>query len=905
MGIRGTTNSDEMQTVCVVCGNSAGLMCQRCGESYCQDACQRLDWQRHKYFCIIMPPLVAYRPIQQPSKPISAKTVEMAATQLSLGETPPKTQVMIESTTSTPTTTVESTTVVSKLSENWREHLLPKGEEFFECRVTFMEKEGPIWVMHVANVESMERLTDNMKRCMHNQKLIRSQNVKEDTLVAINVDGKIHRGQVLTVRAQKEEADIRLIDYGAVVVTPFRDIYDVVPKIAEYKAFAFRAKLPTNTGVQVNKNLTLRLLGTRNHDGVYHVHLKPKMTIPLSLPMEMLQLNPEVKVIRVFGQNPTANESRLALLQINVMDHINNDLNASLAGKPGQPFTGPFPEEKCTIFVAARTSDGFRRAFLLDRIVGPPPTFLVYEMDEGRISVTSELTRIPSELLGLPIRVLAAQVKDSVPKELESCGTDLTVKFKLDNPPPKEKLRAANAALLARGEQICMARLSTFLGQISDLGHKIWRDPIENDALVIITHVVSYKEVYISSPNSKQYAGLFKRLESKCAAFGDSSDVSIGCIVLVASKMTGHFRGEVLSVADGMYNVKNVDTGAHHQLHLSALRKSCRFLDNLPVSLLRVQLKTVCNIPDAAVPPNNAAINLLHTLSAQEEILKLEREDSSTSIVDLLSSSGDQRSLVSRMLPLMFTPAPEKAKDAPPKAAPTPATLDPFLLEPPKDLPPLPPSPPNSPTPVRSVDTKKLTDCTQKKPFERYFFNVLPKHLVPLGYKVNIILLNAGGMPETGFITACFLQNVKVAEEYQTFLNLVANQGACDHNAVPGYVPNVGELCLALFSEDKSWYRGVCQDIKDNMAKILFCDFGNWEYVDVENLKPISQDLLNGIYATKCYIDGFDKSKNFAALESFLMHKSKFQCDVKDGPEPDSRLITIPNLQDILNKPTA
>jgi len=46
-------NSDINEMACVVCGNASALMCQRCGESYCNDVCQRKDWQRHKYFCII------------------------------------------------------------------------------------------------------------------------------------------------------------------------------------------------------------------------------------------------------------------------------------------------------------------------------------------------------------------------------------------------------------------------------------------------------------------------------------------------------------------------------------------------------------------------------------------------------------------------------------------------------------------------------------------------------------------------------------------------------------------------------------------------------------------------------------------------------------------------------------
>lgn len=846
-----------------------------------------------------MPPLVECRPLQPALNPIQSVENQVA---------------LAKTRTKSPIPCVEPTVAVPNkpdLSENWRKHLLPSGMEFFKCRVTFMENDGPIWVVHVANVEAIERMTVNMQRCMQNKKMIRMEGVREDTLVAISVGDKVHRGHVLTVCQKKQEANVRMIDHGQIVATPFRDIYTIVPKMAESKAFAFRVQLPTNTGVQDIKNLTLRMLGTKTSDGAYHVHLKPKMIIPLSLPLEMLQLNPEVKVIRVFKANPKHNEPQLALLQINVMGHVNADLNNRIAEKPRQPFTLPFPEQKSIFFAATRTKNGYRRAFLLDHIMKPRPTYLVYEMDEGRVSIATDLSRIPSELLGLPSRVFAAQLEDSVPEELETQGAELTVKFKLDNKPPKEKLRAANAALNSKGEQICMARLITFLGQISYLGHKYWREPIVHDSIVFISHLVSFKEVYISTPDAKQYAEIFKRLEYKCATITKSSDVSVGSIVLVVSKQMGHFRGEILSKDSGLFEVMNVDTGATQKVELAEIRSSCRFLENMPVCLMRVQLQNVCNIPDAAVPVNNAAIQMLHKLCAQKELLKLNMVDATTSTVDLLFSSGDSRSLTTQMLPLIFTPVQEKAEVAPPKAASTPSQLPVVTHKQQKvspqsllllDLPPLPPSPPESPSPA-DVPTKK--SASHVLPIKRFLFDALPKNLAPLGDKVNLILMNADGLPQTGYITAAYFKDEKAAKEFEKILSLTSSQGACDHNVVPGYVPNVGELCLAIYSEDKNWYRGVCQEVKDNMVKILFCDFGNTEYVAVRHVKPISQDLLIAVNVTKCYINGFDKSKNFAALEQFLVRKIRFLCGVKKGPEPDTRLITIPDMETILNTPVA
>lgn len=63
-------------------------------------------------------------------------------------------------------------------------------------------------------------------------------------------------------------------------------------------------------------------------------------------------------------------------------------------------------------------------------------------------------------------------------------------------------------------------------------------------------------------------------------------------------------------------------------------------------------------------------------------------------------------------------------------------------------------------------------------------------------------------------------------------------------------------MCLALFAEDNSWYRGVCCKIRGQDVEILYCDFGNSETVPLKNIKPIPTELLQSVYATKCFIDG-------------------------------------------------
>jgi len=43
---------------CLLCTAKTNLVCHRCGDFYCSKDCQLKDWQRHRYICFSIPPLV-------------------------------------------------------------------------------------------------------------------------------------------------------------------------------------------------------------------------------------------------------------------------------------------------------------------------------------------------------------------------------------------------------------------------------------------------------------------------------------------------------------------------------------------------------------------------------------------------------------------------------------------------------------------------------------------------------------------------------------------------------------------------------------------------------------------------------------------------------------------------------
>ncbi|XP_070775827.1 tudor domain-containing 6 [Enoplosus armatus] len=72
----------------------------------------------------------------------------------------------------------------------------------------------------------------------------------------------------------------------------------------------------------------------------------------------------------------------------------------------------------------------------------------------------------------------------------------------------------------------------------------------------------------------------------------------------------------------------------------------------------------------------------------------------------------------------------------------------------------------------------------------------------------------------------------------------------------------LGSPCLALFSTDKQWYRAQVIHRVDNTINVLFIDYGNESDVDIKNVKPLPQSLLDEApQAFLCSLNGFDESK--------------------------------------------
>ncbi|XP_023208251.1 tudor domain-containing protein 6-like [Xiphophorus maculatus] len=71
-----------------------------------------------------------------------------------------------------------------------------------------------------------------------------------------------------------------------------------------------------------------------------------------------------------------------------------------------------------------------------------------------------------------------------------------------------------------------------------------------------------------------------------------------------------------------------------------------------------------------------------------------------------------------------------------------------------------------------------------------------------------------------------------------------------------------GSHCLALFPDDKLWYRAMVVQKDNRTVHVLFVDYGNESDVDIQDTRPLPQNLLEKVpQAFLCRLIGFDESK--------------------------------------------
>ncbi|XP_062407279.1 tudor domain-containing protein 15 [Sardina pilchardus] len=161
------------------------------------------------------------------------------------------------------------------------------------------------------------------------------------------------------------------------------------------------------------------------------------------------------------------------------------------------------------------------------------------------------------------------------------------------------------------------------------------------------------------------------------------------------------------------------------------------------------------------------------------------------------------------------------------------------------------------------------------------------KPLIPTAYPVSFMYSSFGlthGSKEEIYVThvaspwEMYCQLGRNSEAIEDLMEKVAKESGktlCSNSAV-----KPGSLCLAKYSEDGKWYRGISKPVLscNELLNVFFVDYGNKQILEKSNVKPLQHSkgdvLMAPMQALKCSLVNVPKGEILAEVNTWLENMS-------------------------------
>lgn len=438
---------------------------------------------------------------------------------------------------STNASTIQVAKSSSDKAVTWRV-AFPPSEGFFEAVVQFKEEaerdKRIVWVTDMKYESSLRKLLGEMNRSINREFPCERECIFQGALVAAPLDNMLYRAEVLEDFPDTQKAAVRLIDYGNEFHISYKQMFAAIPIMYNLNSYAFRVCLPNDYGpVDIESIVVIKVLEEKQPEDYYTVECKMK-SISLSLPIELLSSKPTLQFVKSFL------DGRNALLQLCSDNGVNDqELEMLLNSPQGLSFElGTLPEVGA--FVAARTKCGWKRARVLG-VYEKHNQVLIYAIDDGFMTLTQQLKKLPDNFVTQAIRVFAISTSTADCMFSEAMLAEakrLTLQLlPASSASAKESKSHLLCGLFDEDRKIVdVVTASVFTGLVSELGVKLWHESISEGETVVVSNVLSYKEIYIASHQNLEYPKILMSEFSKCLPFSDDDKIEKNDIVIYTFK---------------------------------------------------------------------------------------------------------------------------------------------------------------------------------------------------------------------------------------------------------------------------------------------------------------------------------------------------------------------------------
>ncbi|XP_055597063.1 uncharacterized protein LOC129747072 [Uranotaenia lowii] len=724
------------------------------------------------------------------------------------------------------------------------------GEPFdviVQCRVP--DQQNAFWVIQATH----ETQCDKLLRDIHSQlntkavQFIEYDKIQVDDIFAAPFEDIYYRVVILEkVDPAKHLLRVRLIDYGNEITIPASDLREPLLLMKNLRAFAFQIEIANlNRKLELCENLCIRVVQNNQDRMIVEMANRP-VTYLLDIVGRSENKSGAGGIITILTP-----KTLLIMLTCSHVKPIMKELYTQLP-EAAVSFTAVSAPKVGDVICVNAPGVGWSRGLIISTHA---TNFLIYTVDNGTIELISKdemIRTLPEDYKRKPKLVLQMDIERILMNEEEFKNKFFmpSIAFSYDNLGYDEEKRVMKGMIKdTEGiKLLAEALFREFDFDLQKMGIRYWQVIPQDKCIVRITSVIDVSTVIIC-PHDKinMFTELLQsmlpdltQLKTKPAP----NDIVIGMDDIMMP-----YRARVLKVdPQGELQLLDLDNGNIKKIHNGTFYAPNQFVSHLPVHTMKIKIR---DLNPTLVRDASNAVDFLNNLRSDQRKLRLLFEGSSFASGVKLIDTTTNRTIVSSLMEEL-----EKKQQEVPESkvsiADKPNPEKERITE-------------TKPQTVEAgqTNTKEVQKVTETKQAtsqpDKFMLDDLPLiKLTTDRNDVKLTILDDGDLKH-GILTVTEItpENVRFYETVTVKVNTLAAKigGDC-------YNPEPNELCVAVFDEDKLWYRAVCLQQADDRSTFVvqFIDFGNVCPVKPSNIRRLSKELLFPCAAHLCKLDDADKS---------------------------------------------
>ncbi|XP_065083783.1 uncharacterized protein LOC135705858 [Ochlerotatus camptorhynchus] len=754
---------------------------------------------------------------------------------------------------------VEST---NKQCKTWMLHFpLEKSEgEMFGVVVQCVPADQPkrCWVILADHETQCDKLLRDINGQVNPEgKSIRYDDILVDDIYTAPYEGFYYRVVILEkIDSVKSLVKIRLIDYGNELILPTADLRAPLPLMKNLRAFAFLIEIQNlNRPLELTEVIRIIIIRSESDRKI--------------VDMDQTRLS----LLHWLG-NTTVGEGRI------VATFSSRKALVLLASEPTMPIiknlhtqlpkvATMFPladNSKVGDLVCVELSEvGWSRAMIIEQHEGYR---LVFTIDNGTMELVraQDVRRLPEKYKHKPWLVLKMDVGKVVTNELDfkrMCYMP-SFEFTFERLSYKKALQKMKCTMKDSEGKRILAEVDfmDFECDLKKAGLNFWPHIPQDKSIVRISFTFDVSTIVVCPRDIINiYTGLLQTVLPTLKRLTTAPNVKD--VIVAVDDLMIPYRALVLSnVSTTEVELLDLDSGNITKTVLQKLFESNGFVNNLPVYTVKVH---ILDMNVSAIKDQACVLDQLDAFRSEQREFRMQFEGGSYIYGVKLLDVNTNRSLATILSEHHDKKVREVEQAVTHKRE---HETEQVVAE-------------GHEQDRKTHEDRQMTEVSVA--LAVFTINDLKLVALPVGKSgVKLTILDDGALAQ-GLLTVCELteENIK---RYTTLIDEVNRVAAtCGGD---GYCPKLDELCIAVFDDDKMWYRAVC--LQTQPAKHAFVvqliDYGNMTLVKRESIRSLPEELAFPCAAHTCTIKDTKNvvetlTRQQATLGYVVAHEIQFERD--------------------------